>query len=137
MRPLPDALADTLMAPPDALIEAAVRLTTRAGMRITAFSPVEGYLETDWFDPERRRPVPAASLDVRRAVRLRFFADSVGLGHSQLVSEAVVRRSVDPSLPPRESEMMVPPEHPGFALLRVVLDTLHARFPEPAQPSRR
>lgn len=130
-RPLPDAAVDTLLVAPDTLIETAARLVNRAGMRFAAYSPVEGYLETHWFDAERRRPVSGASLDVRRAVRFRFFADSVGLGLTQLALEAVVRRVVDPSLPPREAEMMVPPAHPGFELLTSMRDSLRARFPLP------
>lgn len=126
--PLADALVDTLQAEPDALIEAAEQTARARGLRIAAVSSQEGYLETGWYEPTMQRAVTASVANTRSAIRVRFWADSIGLGRAQLISEAVMRRTADPSLPPREAEMMVPRDHPGFELLRSVLDTLRTRF---------
>ena len=128
LTPLPSAFLDTLPAPPDALITAAERVLTMEGLRVRAASAREGYLETHWFDPTTQRSVGSTAFPVRRAVKVRVWADSVGLGRSQLTSEAVIRRAADPSLPSRETEMIVPQDHPGYALLVRVRDSLRGRF---------
>ncbi len=128
LTPLPTALLDTLRAPPDALITEAERVLTMEGLRVRAASAQEGYLETHWYDPATQRTVGSTAFPVQRAVKLRLWADSVGLGRTQLTSEAVIRRSADPSLPSREAEMVVPPDHPGYELLVRVRDSLRGRF---------
>jgi hypothetical protein len=129
MRPLPTAAVDTLGARPGAVIEALRALVTTAGFRVTRSSAAEGYLETGWFDTGVGRAGGTYARDAWRVVRLRFFADSVGNGLVQVVSEAVYRPRLDPSLPARETEHMVPSGHPGDSLLGSVLSDLHARFP--------
>lgn len=126
--PIPEALIDTLSATPDILIQAAQREVTAEGMQIHAVSAEEGFLETGWYNPITRRPVPPATASVERAVALRFRADSVGLGTTQLASEAVIRRTADPSLPHGVAESMAPPDHPGYQLLSRMLLSLRDRF---------
>lgn len=128
LTPLPNAFLDTLAAAPDALITATERILTFEGLRVRAASAQEGYLETHWYDPTTRRSVGSTAFPVQRAVKVRVWADSVGLGRTQLTSEAVIRRSADPSLPSREAEMIVPQHHPGYELLVRVRDSLRGRF---------
>jgi hypothetical protein len=104
-------------------------LVTVEGLAIRWNSPIEGYLETEWYDVVARRSGSENTLDPERVVRLRFFADPVRQGETELVSEAVLRHMVDPSLPPRELEVMVPPGHGGDQILRRVLDAVRVRFP--------
>jgi hypothetical protein len=104
-------------------------LVTVEGLAIRWNSPIEGYLETEWYDVVARRSGSENTLDPERVVRLRFFADPVRQGETELVSEAVLRHMVDPSLPPRELEVMVPPGHSGDQILRRVLDAVRVRFP--------
>ncbi len=128
LTPVPEAIVDTLSTAPDNVINTVARAVVSAGLRIRAVSAREGYLETDWYDVMARRPSSGRTLAVRRNIKMRFWADSVGLGRSQLVSEAVIRRSADPSLPARDAEMMVPDDHPGRQVLGSVLDSLRIRF---------
>jgi hypothetical protein len=69
-------------------------------------------------------------------VKLRFFSDPTA-GHARVVGEVVRRVIVDPSLPERELERIVPEGHPGRALLEMVL-AAGLGLPRPAQePVRR
>lgn len=131
MRPLPDAVADTVVAGPGAVVRTLGGLVTQAGFRIRRASEAEGYLETDWFDTARRASGGAYTRHPDRVIRLRFFADSVGEGLTHLVAEAVYRRRMDPSLPSREQEAMVPPGHPGDSILQGLFAALRERFPRP------
>jgi hypothetical protein len=122
--PLPEARIDTLPAEPDAIISAAQAFVVGEGLTIRVSSPAEGYLETDWYDTVTQSPGGGSSLDPRRAVRLRFFADRLGDDQTRLASEAIMRRFVDPSLPERQNEIMAPPGHAGAELLTRVLSAL-------------
>jgi hypothetical protein len=114
------------------VITAVAGLVTSEGLTIRWNSPVEGYLETEWYDVVARRSGGENSLDPERVVRLRFFADPLRQGETELVSEVVLRRTVDPSLPSRESETMAPPGHAGDQILRRIIDAVRARFPGPS-----
>jgi len=122
--PLPDALGDTLRAEPDRVISAITALVVGEGLTVHVSSPAEGYLETDWYDVVARRTTSGTNLDPRREVRLRFFADLVDQGLTQVKAEAVMRRVVDPSVTSRENEIMAPPGSPGDELLRRIFAAL-------------
>jgi hypothetical protein len=128
LSPLPDALIDTLPTAPNIVIRGALQEVTAEGMRVQAVSTNEGYLETGWYHPEARRPAGALASGVQRVIKLRFWTDSVGPGRTQLTSEAVIRRTADPSLDPRVAEIMAPDDHPGHQILRRMLDSLRAQF---------
>lgn len=130
--PLPEARIDTLAVEPEAAIAAVQTLVVGEGLTIQVSSPAEGYLETDWYDTVTQTPGGGSGLDPRRAIRLRFFADRLGDDRTQLASEAVMRRVVDPSLPERENEIMAPPGHPGAELLSRVLSALRTSLQSPA-----
>jgi len=122
--PLPDALRDTVRAEPDRVISAVAALVVGEGLTVHVSSPAEGYLETDWYDVVERRSTSGTSLDPRREVRLRFFADLIDQGLTQLSAEAVMRRVVDPSVTARENEIMAPPGTPGDEMLRRIFSAL-------------
>lgn len=122
--PLPAAASDTIAGEPARLILELERLAAVEGLRVARASPEEGYLETDWYDVDARRPGGRYTLHPRRIVRLRFFADDVGGGKTALASEAVYRRSIDPSVPVRETEVMAPADHPGAEILERLLDAV-------------
>lgn len=121
---LPDAVIDTVRADADAVIRQLAQQSAAQGLRVARASPEEGYLETDWYDIEARRPGGRYTFHPTRVIRLRFYADPAGAGDTQLASEVVYRRTIDPSLPVRETEVMAPPEHPGTALLMRILEPL-------------
>ncbi len=128
--PLPDAVADTLHADPSEVIEFLNTAVTEEGFRISRASSAEGYLVTDWYDTENQRAGGRYTRNPTAAIRLRFFADPVGGDRSALRSEAVYRRTLDPSIPEREAERMVPPGNHGDLILQRVLQSLRSRFPE-------
>ncbi len=127
-RPLPQALIDTLPVAPDLLIRAALQEVTTEGMRVDVVSAEEGFLETSWYHPLADRSDSTRVTSAHRAIKLRFRADSIGLRQAELASEAVIRRTADPSLPTGVAERMASPDHPGHQLLRRMIDSLRARF---------
>lgn len=130
LTPLPNALVDTVAATPDAVVRELATAALGEGLRIRLSSPTEGYLETDWYDVVSQTPGGEYSGDPHRVVRLRFFADPTAENETRLVSEAVYRRTLDPSLDARTNEVMVPPGHGGDELLRRILATVRGALPE-------
>jgi len=128
LTPLPDAVVDTLPALPVDVIREIATLVTAEGLVIRISSPEEGYLETDWYDVGAAVPGDTPFTDPRRSTLLRFFADPEADEETRLSAEAVVRRTLDPSVPSRQGEMMAPPGHPGNEILRRVLAALDSRF---------
>jgi hypothetical protein len=128
LTPLPDAVIDTLDVLPADVIREIATLVTAEGLVIRISSPEEGYLETDWYDLGAAAPGGTPFTDPRRSTLLRFFANPEGDEETRLAAEAVVRRTLDPSVPSREGEMMAPPGHPGNEMLRRVLAALDSRF---------
>lgn len=124
--PLPQAFIDTIRADPDILIREVLGLVTAEGLRVRSSIPEEGYLETDWYDVVAGRPTGPRASD--RTIRLRFFADDIGEGWVLLTAEAVYHRTLDPSIPPRLAELMVPPEHEAEKLLQRILEAVKTRL---------
>lgn len=118
LTPLPDAIADTLPVDPGLVIAVAESVVTAAGLRIRTVAANEGYLETAWHRDSSRAD----------AVRLRFFSTAIGESLTELLSEAVIQQTVDPSMPARENEAMVPAGHWGEALLKGILEAIAVRF---------
>ena len=119
-----------LEAPPDSVIRALASATRARGFSFRTVAPREGYLESDWLDLATRDTAQARAHRLDRAVKLRFFADPVA-GKTRLLAECVHRIMVDPSLPERELERMVPDGHPGRALLDSVLTRIAGEKREP------
>jgi hypothetical protein len=136
--PLPDAAGSEVRLP---VREATRRLaeTLRAGsIPVSKIMLRDGYLETNWFDARSGRPAGGRPLG-ERVVRVRAWADPARPGSSQLSVETSYRPLADPSLPQRELERQVPPEHPVAVKVEAVLRQLVERFggtpPAQAQPA--
>ena len=127
--PFPQAISDTFPLPPDSAIIRIGEILDAEGIEIRHIRPVEGYVESKWFDVGARRTVSAMSLDTDSVVRFRFWSDPATPGSSLVVGEAVRRRVIDPSQPERETEQPVPPDHPATELLQRMLAALG---PDPA-----
>ncbi len=130
--PFPDAPRDTLQADPADVIIELSGLVTAEGLQVGAVSAEEGYLETGWYDVESHSPTGSFGPDVDRYIRLRFFVDPVNPLLTLLVSEAVMRRTLDPSLSEREAETLVPPDHEGEQMLNRIRDALRNRHGGPS-----
>jgi hypothetical protein len=98
------------------------------GLEIQLSSSREGYLETKWYDTSAGRAGGKRTRDPHSVVRLRFFASSIGEELTELTAESVMRHTLDPSLPERENERMVPEDHPGELLLNRVLTAVEEHF---------
>jgi hypothetical protein len=124
--PVPGSVLVELEPPPDSVIRALAAATRERGFVVRTVAPREGYLESDWLDLATRDTAQARTGRLDRVVKLRFFADPVA-GKTRLLAECVQRIMVDPSLPERELERMVPDGHPGRALLDSVLTGIVGR----------
>lgn len=123
-QPLPQAITDTIPGEPDAIVEQLADLLQDEGIELRWVRVHEGYVETKWFDPVTGSTGGGRSLNTAGIVRLRFWTDIVAEHESVVIGEAVHRRVVDPSLPVRETEAHVAPEHPGYVVLQRVLESL-------------
>ncbi|HXE57358.1 MAG TPA: hypothetical protein VNK43_05115 [Gemmatimonadales bacterium] len=94
----------------------------------------DAWLETPWFDAASLRPTDARRLgpDV---VRVRAWADPTRPRHSRVTVETLFRPLADPSLPERELDRQVPPDHPVAKRVQAALNRLVDAYGEPA-PAR-
>jgi hypothetical protein len=97
---------------------------------VTVVEPRDGFLETPWFDSATTRPTSRRPLG-QDVVRVRAWIDPEKPGHSRVTVETLFRDIADPSLPERELDREVPPDHPTSARVRAVLDSLRKRYGEP------
>jgi hypothetical protein len=98
----------------------------------------DGYIETGWFNAATRRGASGHALGPG-VVRVRAWADPARPGSSQLTVETVYRPLRDPSLPDRELEREVAPDHPVALRVVAALQQLVKRYggppPEEEQPA--
>ncbi|UCG85233.1 MAG: hypothetical protein JSW71_15000 [Gemmatimonadota bacterium] len=102
-------------------------LLVAEGLDVRHLRPAEGFAETKWFDVTTKRTTSSMTLDTDSVVRFRFWADAASVDACLVVAEAVKRRILDPSLPERETEEPVPPQHPATEILRRILTSLKER----------
>ncbi|MEE8115612.1 MAG: hypothetical protein V3T28_00785 [Gemmatimonadales bacterium] len=126
--PLVNARVDTVNAEPAAVIQELASRVLAERLRIQWTSPEEGFLETQWYNLVTRESGQTSRDNPDRVVLLRFWADPLASGRSVVRSESVLQRTTDPSVMPRDREMMVPQGHGGWRLLVRVMDAVHERF---------
>ncbi|MDH3455282.1 MAG: hypothetical protein OER90_00450 [Gemmatimonadota bacterium] len=126
LTPLPGALIDTLQTDPMVVIEQVAAQVTAEGVTIRIMAAAEGFLETRWHELALSADEDASVRDSHSTVRFRFFADPIGERQTQLTSEAVTLGLLDPSLPERERERLVPSDHPGSHLARRIVAAVAA-----------
>jgi hypothetical protein len=117
-------VSDTLAATPERVIAALAGELAKRGIGIERHSGEEGYLESRWFDLVSLGVVLPQALQTGRVVRLRAFADPLPPASTELLVEAVYRRTADPSVPDRLEEVLVPPGHPADSLVAELLKAL-------------
>ncbi|MEP7227938.1 MAG: hypothetical protein ABI785_11290 [Gemmatimonadales bacterium] len=88
----------------------------------------DGYIETPWFEARSGHPVSQRRAIGPGVVRIRAWADPARPGSSQLTVETLYRPKVDPSLPYRELERQVSPDHPVAKKVNVALEKLVERY---------
>jgi hypothetical protein len=87
----------------------------------------DGFLESPWFDTATSRPTRKKPLGAD-VVRIRAWVDPERPGYSRVTVETLFRDIADPSLPERELDREVAPDHPVAVRVRTVLDSLTARY---------
>jgi hypothetical protein len=90
----------------------------------------DGFLESPWFDSATGRPTGRRPLGTD-VVRVRAWVDPEKPLFSRITIESLYRQKADPSLPERELDRQLPPDHPVAMRIRAVIDTLHQRYGEP------
>jgi hypothetical protein len=126
--PFPQARVDTVSAAPAAVVQEINARLSAENMRPQWSSPDEGFLESQWFNVVTQESGVLDRSNPDRVVLLRFFVDPIEGGKSKVTSEAVYKRTSDPSVLPRDQEMIVPAGHAGDQLLGRVLDGVKQRF---------
>ncbi len=124
--PFRGAVSDTVTIPADSAITLAASLLREGGIPLHHVRPVEGYLQTRWFNVTTRERASPHSADRDERAIIRIWADAVSEHQTLVIAEAAMARVVDPSLPARETEMPVPQDHPARTISAVVLAGLRA-----------
>ncbi|HXV87440.1 MAG TPA: hypothetical protein VD793_12095 [Gemmatimonadales bacterium] len=127
LRPLPGARVDTIPGQPDSVVHRLTAALEAEGLEVRLRSPVEGYVETAWFDLAARRSRAPEHLASERVVKVRVWADPLPPAETIVILEAVHRTETDPSQPGRELEAVVPPGHPADSLVQRLLALLEPR----------
>ena len=128
--PFPDTPKVVLMARRERIVPYLAALAAADSLRVRWASPVDGYLETDWYDTRTHRSFKDGDRvpDLADAVKLRCWLDPYVPSETILTVEAVVRRRFDPSRTERDLEAAVPPEHPGHKLAQALVDSATHHF---------
>ncbi len=87
----------------------------------------DGYLESPWFSSTTLKPASRHPMG-REVVRVRAWIGPTKPEHSQLVVETTYRPFEDPSLPARELDRQVPPDHPTAQRIQTILTKLNSLY---------
>ena len=119
--PYPEALHAVINAPPARVTEEAQAWLAAQGPTVQHASPIDGFVETGWYDA-----TDSASTPVR--VKIRLWADPDVPGKSRVTVEAVYRPIEDPSRMPRDLERAVPENSAGLRLAERLLKALSEKL---------
>ena len=121
--PYPEALHAIINAPPARVTEEARTWLAAQGPTVQHASPIDGFLETGWYDA-----TDSASAPVR--VKIRLWADPYVPGKARVTVEAVYRPMEDPSRMPRDLERAVAEDSAGQRLAERLLKALIEKLGE-------
>ena len=121
--PYPEALHAVINAPPAKVTEEAKAWLAAQGPPVQHASPIDGFLETGWYDA-------TDSSAARVRVKIRLWADPDVPGKSRVTVEAVYRPIEDPSRTPRDLERAVPEDSAGQRLAERLLKALSEKLGE-------
>ena len=119
--PYPEAVHAVINAPPARVTAEAQTWLAAQGPTVRHASPIDGFLETDWYDA-----TDSASAPVR--VKIRLWADPDVPGKSRVTVEAAYRPMEDPSRTPRDLERAVPEDSAGQRLAERLLKALSEKL---------
>ena len=119
--PFPEALHAIINAPPARVTEEARTWLVAQGPTVSHSSPIDGFLETDWYDATDSSATPMR-------VKIRLWADPDVTGKARLTVEAVYRPIEDPSRTVRDLELAAPKESAGERLAQRLLKALSEKL---------
>lgn len=135
--PMPDAATVEVQGSVPEATRALALALDGDSIPIERTEPLDGWLETGWFDAATLLPVDKREFGLG-AVKLRGFVDPGPRGESEIFVEVVYRPLANPALPERELERMVPMGHPVLLrverILKVLGGGVDSAPTEPAQP---
>lgn len=121
--PYPEALHAVINAPPARVTEEAKTWLAAQGPAVQHASPIDGFLETGWYDATDSIAAPVR-------VKIRLWADPDVPGKARVTVEAVYRPIEDPSRTPRDVERAVPQDSAGQRLAERLLKALSEKLGE-------
>jgi hypothetical protein len=132
-KPDPRALVVVLNARPERVTVALDSLLPAESLAVSRFDVRDGYVESSWYDPARRRSYhdEADIADLLTTVKIRCWADPWVPGQTRLTVEPVYRPRVDPSRTEHDLEIIVPPEHGGYKVAQELIEKLKQKFGVP------
>ncbi|MGH7700345.1 MAG: hypothetical protein ACREMJ_07500 [Gemmatimonadales bacterium] len=131
--PHPEAPAGYVDAARERLTPELAAWLTAQGLAVQHASVVDGFVETAWFDAERRRSYATRGdvPDLAATFKIRCWVAPDVAGASRLVVEAVYRPVYDPSRPARDLETLVPRDHEGHRMATALLEEMKKQFGVP------
>lgn len=131
--PLPQAPVVELELAQAAGTGIVVNAFTADSLPVAHSDPRDGYVDSGWFDAETLAPAGGIPLGAG-TVRIRAWLNPSIPNHVLATFEAVYRPEADPSLPDRELERLLPPEHPIQVRLAGIVAGLEQIYGEPPPP---
>ena len=131
--PLPLAPAAEVKGKRPAVSERTMQALQADSLPLALVTVTDAYAESPWLDsasmqPTTKRPI---GTDV---VKFRAWVDPSKPGYSKVTIEPVYRLVADPSVPERELDRLVPPEHPAWKRAQALLfDRLGGKSVDSAQ----
>jgi len=132
-KPDPRALVVVLSARPERVTLELETLVPAESLEVARFNVRDGYVETSWYDPARRRSYhhDRDIADLLATVKIRCWADPWVPGQTRLTVEPVYRPRIDPSRPGRDLEVITPPEHGGYKVAEDLIEKLKQKLGTP------
>ncbi len=121
--PYPDALHAIINARPAQVTDEAKTWLAAQGPTVQHVSPIDGFLETGWYDATDSSAAPLR-------VKIRVWADPDVPGKSRVTVEAVYRPIADPSRTERDLEVAAPKDSAGQRLAQRLLKALKEKLGE-------
>lgn len=119
--PFPEALHAIINAPPARVTEEARTWLVAHGPTVPRVSPLDGFLESGWYDATDSSAAPVR-------VKIRVWADPDVTGKARVTVEAVYRPIEDPSRTARDLELAAPKESAGERLAQRLLQALSEKL---------
>jgi hypothetical protein len=132
-KPDPRALVVVLNARPERVTLELESLVPAESLEVERVNVRDGYVETFWYDPTRRRSYHHERdvADPPATVKIRCWADPWVPGQTRLTVEPVYRPRIDPSRPERDLEVIAPPEHGGYKVAQDLIEKVKQKLGTP------